>query len=40
VQSKKADAQGWAETVDKMVQRGLSVSAGERKQIIDYLATR
>ena len=39
IQSKQADAKGWAAIVADMETRGLSISPPERKQIVDYLAT-
>jgi mono/diheme cytochrome c family protein len=40
VNEKKADAAGWEAIVADMEKRGLKISADERKQIIDYLASR
>jgi len=40
VNEKKADAAGWETIMTDMERRGLKIGAGERKQIIDYLASR
>jgi mono/diheme cytochrome c family protein len=39
-EGKKADVKGWTEIVDNMVQRGMRATDPERKEIIDYLASR
>jgi mono/diheme cytochrome c family protein len=39
-EGKKADAKGWTEIVDNMVKRGMSATEAERKEIVDYLASR
>jgi hypothetical protein len=40
IQLQHADAKGWAAIVDDMERRGLSVTAAERRQIVDYLAAQ
>lgn len=38
IENEHHDADGWQDTVDKMVDRGLVVSDAERGQIVAYLA--
>ncbi len=38
IENERHDADGWQDTVDKMVDRGLVVSDAERGQIVAYLA--
>jgi hypothetical protein len=37
VQAERHDADGWDETVDKMVDRGLMISDPDRAQVVAYL---
>lgn len=37
VQSERHDADGWDETIDKMVDRGLMISDPDRAQVLAYL---
>jgi hypothetical protein len=37
IQSERHDADGWDETVDKMVDRGMVISDADRAQVVTYL---
>ena len=38
IQNERHDADGWDETVDKMIDRGLVITDADRAQVVAYLA--
>lgn len=37
IENERHDADGWQDTIDKMVDRGLEISDAERSQVVAYL---